>query len=223
MRKIGAIFDWDGVVINSANLHEESWEILAKELEFNLPHNHFVRGFGKKNETIIGKILRWSEDHGEIIKWGSRKEEIYRELGIEKGIPLIPETKTFIRNLHERSIPMSIGTSTERKNIDLAIQQNHLSGLFAGAICSEDVSKGKPDPEVFLKAADIIGIPPKYCVVFEDSTHGIEAASQAEMISVGITTTKTERELLKSGAKLVVESLDEINLSILKDLIKSSR
>ena len=73
MRKIGAIFDWDGVVINSANLHEESWEILAKELEFNLPHDHFVRGFGKKNETIIGKILRWSEDQvksliGEVVK-----------------------------------------------------------------------------------------------------------------------------------------------------------
>ena len=223
MHKIGTIFDWDGVVINSANLHEESWEILAKELKLKLPHDHFARGFGKRNETIIGRILRWSEDKDEIFKWGSRKEEIYRELGSEKGIPLIPETKTFIRNLHKQSIPMSIGTSTERKNIDLAIQQNQLSGLFAGAICSEDVSKGKPDPEVFLKAADLIGISPKNCIVFEDSTHGIEAAFQADMISVGITTTKPERELLKSGANLVVESLDEINLSILKDLIKNSK
>ena len=168
------------------------------------------------------KDAQMEEDQVQIIKWEIVKE-IYRELGRVKGIPLIPGTETLIRDLHEQSVPMCIGTSTERKNIDLAIQQNHLSGLFAGAICSEDVSKGKPDPEVFLKAADLIGIPPKYCIVFEDSTHGIEAASQAEMISVGITTTKPERELLKSGANLVVESLDEINLSILKDLIKSSK
>ena len=197
MHRIGTIFDWDGVVINSANLHEESWEILAKNSNSIYPMTR--RGFGKRNETIIGKILRWSEDQGEIIKWGSRKEEIYRELGIEKGIPLIPETKTFIRNLHEQSIPMSIGTSTERKNIDLAIQQNQLSGLFAGAICSEDVSKGNPIP-VFLKAADLIGMAPSKIVSFLKIALMALKLRQAEMISVGITTTKPERELLNSGA-----------------------
>ena len=219
----GVIFDWDGVVINSANLHEKSWEILAEELGFDLPHDHFVLGFGKRNETIIGKMLRWSEDQVQIIKWGNRKEEIYRELGRVKGIPLIPGTETLIRDLHEQSVPMCIGTSTERKNIEMAIQQNQLNGLFAGAVCSEDVIQGKPNPEVFLKASDLIGIAPENCIVFEDSTHGISAAVNAKMIPVGITTTNSEEKLFDKGAKLVVERLDEINLSILKDLIKSSR
>ena len=219
---LGVIFDWDGVIINSADLHEKSWEILAKELGVTLPQDHFEKGFGKRNETIIGKMLCWSEDHAEIIRLGNRKEEIYRELGIEKGISLVPGSKEFIEMLCRNSVPMSIGTSTERKNIDLAIEQNQLGGLFSGAVCSEDVSKGKPNPEVFLKAAELINVEPANCIVFEDSTHGIEAAIAAEMNPVGITTTNREIELLGSGAQLVVERLDEITLSILKDLIKSA-
>ena len=219
---LGVIFDWDGVVINSADLHEKSWEILAEELGLTLPLDHFEKGFGKRNETIIGKMLCWSEDQAEIIRLGNRKEEIYRELGIEKGISLVPGSKEFIEMLCRNSVPMSIGTSTERKNIDLAIEQNQLGGLFSGAVCSEDVSKGKPDPEVFLKAAELISVEPANCIVFEDSTHGIEAAIAAEMNPVGITTTNREIELLESGAQLVVERLDEITLSILKDLIKSA-
>ena len=70
---LGVIFDWDGVVINSANLHEKSWKILAEEIGFTLPPNHFSQGFGKRNETIIGKMLGWSENHEEILRLGNRK------------------------------------------------------------------------------------------------------------------------------------------------------
>ena len=93
--------------------------------------------------------------------------------------------------------------------------------MFAGAVCSEDVSKGKPDPEVFLKAAQLINLDPQVCFVFEDSTHGIEAAVHAGMIPIGITTTNPNKKLLEKGAKLVVDRLDEIDLSILEHLIKS--
>ena len=218
---IGAIFDWDGVVIDSAVLHEKSWEILAKEINQMLPSDHFEKGFGKRNETIIGSMLGWSDDKLEIIKLGNRKEEIYRELGVKEGIPLIAGSRNFITRLHRHSIPLVVGTSTERKNIELAIEQNKLIGFFAGAVCSEDVSRGKPDPEIFLKAAQLINKDPQICVVFEDSTHGIEAAVHAGMIPVGITTTNTKKELLDTGATLVVDHLDEIDLPILKDLIKS--
>lgn len=218
---IGGIFDWDGVVIDSAYHHEKSWEILAKEINRTLPADHFEKGFGKRNETIIGSMLGWSDDKSEIINWGKRKEEIYREIAIKGGIPLIDGSRNFITELHTHSIPLVIGTSTERKNIELAIEQNQLEGLFAGAVCSEDVSKGKPDPEVFLKAAQLIKIDPQLCFVFEDSTHGIEAAVHAKMIPIGITTTNPKKELLEKGAKLVVDRLDEIDLSILEHLIKS--
>ena len=218
---IGGIFDWDGVVIDSSHLHEKSWEILAEEINRSLPADHFERGFGKRNETIIGTMLGWSKDRAEIIQWGKRKEEIYRELGLEQGIPMIEGTRNFIAELHGRSIPLVIGTSTERKNVELAIQQNKLEGLFVGSVCSEDVSRGKPDPEVFLKAARLISQDPKVCLVFEDSTHGIEAALRGGMIAVGVSTTNPKSQLLEKGAHIVVDRLDEIDLSILDDLIKS--
>ena len=218
---IGVIFDWDGVIINSAKLHKKSWEILADELGFSLPLDHFEKGFGKRNETIIGSILGWSEDREKIIRFGNRKEQIYRKLGRIHGISLVLGSKEFIEMLHLSSVPMAIATSTERKNIELGIEQNQMSGLFTAAVCSEDVSKGKPDPEVFLEAADRISLPYQNCVVLEDSTHGIEAALRAKMIPIGITTSNSRKELFKKGAKLVVDRLDEINLSILHDLIKS--
>ena len=222
MPRIGAIFDWDGVIINSADLHQKSWELLAAEIKHTLPANHFKTGFGKRNETIIGKILNWSEDPAQITKWGNRKEEIYRELGIQYGIDMVPGSKIFLQTLKHLGISASIGTSTERKNIEVAIAQNKLADFFSGAVGSEDVTKGKPDPEVFLKAAKLIKRKPANCVVFEDSTHGIEAAISAQMIAVGITTTNSKSKLLDQGANLVVDRLDEIDLSILEDLLKTS-
>ena len=119
--------EWSLILLN---LHEKSWEILAEEIGFTLPLDHFSKGFGKRNETIIGKMLCWSEDHAEIIRLGNRKEEIYRELGIEKGNILSPWKQRVYSICCRNSVPMSIGTSTERKNIDLAIEQNQLHGLF---------------------------------------------------------------------------------------------
>ena len=77
----GSIFDWDGVIVNSSDLHLKSWEVLAGELNKKLPPDHFEKGFGKRNETIIPEILQWSGDSKLINQWGKRKEEIYRKLG----------------------------------------------------------------------------------------------------------------------------------------------
>ena len=91
----GVIFDWDGVIIDSSELHKKSWEKLAEELGRILPNDHFERGFGKRNETIIPEILQWSNDAREIERWGKRKEELYRELAILKGIKLAPGARAF--------------------------------------------------------------------------------------------------------------------------------
>ena len=125
--------------------HEKSWEILAKKSTGFYLRIILKRVLARETKPIIGSMLGWSDDKSEIINWGNRKEEIYREIGIKEGIPLINGSRNFITELHNHSIPLVIGTSTERKNIELAIEQNKLEGMFAGAVCSEDVSKGKPD------------------------------------------------------------------------------
>ena len=214
----GVIFDWDGVVINSATLHKKSWEILADELNLTLPTNHFKLGFGKKNEIIIPKILQWSQSQADIIKWGKRKEEIYRDLGKIEGIPILKGMREFLDSLKSKKIPCVIGTSTEKENLSLAFSQLNIGHYFQGSICSEDVSQGKPDPEVFQKAAKIIEQKPENCVVLEDSTHGIEAAKTGGMKALGILTTKQESELFKSGADQVINDPTMLNISLLQSL-----
>jgi len=214
----GVIFDWDGVVINSASLHEKSWEMLANELGLSLPKDHFVLGFGKRNEIIIPQILKWTQNKDEISLWGKRKEELYRDLGKAEGIPILEGVRILLQSLAREEIPCVIGTSTEKNNLSLAFEQLKIGHFFSGSVCSEDVTRGKPDPEVFLKAAQIINQAPENCVVLEDSTHGIEAAISGGMKALGLSTTRTETELFASGAHKVVTDPTMVNISLLNSL-----
>ncbi len=214
----GVIFDWDGVVINSASLHEESWKLLAGELNLELPPGHFKRGFGKRNEIIIPEILEWTKTPELIKKWGNRKEELYREIGKEKGISLLHGIIPFLESLDKESIPCVIGTSTQRKNLELAFSQLKISHFFTDAVCSEDVVVGKPNPEVFVKAALKIKQKPEDCVVLEDSKHGIEAAKKGGMKAIGLATTRPSDQLFEHGADIVVSSPADLNISLLHDL-----
>ena len=214
----GAIFDWDGVIVDSSDLHLKSWQALANELKLPLPDDHFEKGFGKRNETIIPQILGWSKDPAQVNHWGKRKEEIYREFGKKDGIKLARGSKDFLKQIPASTFACSIGTSTERKNVELAMSQHDLSQYFLGAACSEDVSKGKPDPEVFLKAAKILSIPPEDCVVFEDSPHGIEAAIRAGMKTVALTTTHPSTTFMHLNPDLQVASLADLSVDQVEKL-----
>ena len=161
MSWLGTIFDWDGVVVNSSSIHLTSWERLAEELNFKLPSNHFERGFGKRNETIIPEILKWTESDELISRLGKRKEEIYREIAQNDGISIGEGAKKFL-SYPAKKIRSVVGSSTERANIKLAIQQHKLEDFFEGIIASEDVAVGKPNPEVFLKAANLLGLSPTH-------------------------------------------------------------
>jgi HAD superfamily hydrolase (TIGR01509 family) len=215
---LGAIFDWDGVVVDSSHIHLKSWGILAEELDLPLPNDHFERGFGKRNQTIIPDILGWTKNVELIEKWGLRKEEIYREIASSEGIPLVKGSKEFLERIHAEPFRCAIGTSTERKNVELAIKQHGLSDFFPASACSEDVQVGKPNPEVFLKAAAGLSISPTKCVVFEDSPHGIEAAQNANMKSVALTTSHPANVFMHLQPDLVVGSLAEVTLKQILEL-----
>lgn len=218
MPQIGFIFDWDGVVVDSSNLHEKSWSILAKEINLSLPDAHFKKGFGKRNSVIIPEILGWSQEKAKIEQWGKRKEEIYRELGEKSGIQIIDGIHDFLKEMKLNNISAVIGTSTDRENIELAFGQLGIENFFLDAICAEDVSQGKPHPEVFLKGADLLGLLPEQCVVFEDSLHGIEAARRGGMKAVAITTSQPASLLQEAGADLIVDSPIELTVNSLVQL-----
>ena len=219
-RQFGAIFDWDGVVIDSSTQHERSWEMLAEEIGQPLPKNHFKQGFGKRNALIIPEILGWTKEVDEVERLGRRKEELYRELVKSDGLRALPGIRELLVELKAVEIPCVVGTSTERENLELAFHLLDLGDFFQGAVCSEDVSKGKPDPEVFLKAAVLMDLPPERCVVLEDSAHGIEAARCGKMKALGIATTREVEKLKAAGAHLVIADPTAANLGLLTSLFQ---
>ncbi|MEC8043684.1 MAG: HAD family phosphatase [Verrucomicrobiota bacterium] len=214
----GVIFDWDGVVVDSSMIHKASWEDLARETKRELPENHFSMGFGKRNQVIIPEILKWTRDFEQIEAWGKRKEELYRQRAKIDGISLLPHIKPLLKNLQQSKIACAIGTSTESANLRLAFTQHPIEKFFNGIITTEDVKRGKPHPEVFLKAANAIGSNPNECVVIEDSLHGIEAAISASMKAVAITSSHPRSTLDKTGAHMIVDCHKELSVSKLNGL-----
>jgi len=206
----GAIFDWDGVIIDSSKHHEESWERLAREISKTLPNGHFKRGFGMKNEFIIPKILAWSEDAAEIERLSLRKEMLYRAVVKERGIVALPGVEPWLRTLGDAGVPCVIGSSTHRENIETTLELTGLRDCFSAIVSAEDVMHGKPHPEVFLKSAQKIGRSPEQCVVFEDAHVGIEAARNAGMRVIAVATTNPLAEL--TDADLAVERLDQLRI-----------
>ena len=131
-RKCGAIFDWDGVIINSAPQHETSWERLAKECGKALPENHFKRGFGMKNESIIPDLLGWTSAPVEVRLLSLRKEAIYREVVREQGMTALPGVESWLQLMREAKIPCVIASSTHRENITTTLEVLGLGDFFRG-------------------------------------------------------------------------------------------
>ncbi len=213
----GALFDWDGVVIDSSRQHELSWEQLAREEDLALPADHFHRGFGRKNTWIIPNILGWADEPSEIARLGERKEWLYREILKAEGIEPLPGVKPLLESLREAAVPRAVGSSTPRVNIETILGLLGLEGIFDVIVAAEDVRQGKPDPEVFLKGAAAIKCEPARCIVFEDMPVGLQAARAGGMKAVAVTTSKPRDEL--TAADRIVDSFEELTLPDLQSLV----
>ncbi len=208
------IFDWDGVIVDSSRSHELSWERLAAEESRALPAGHFQRGFGMKNETIIPTLLGWTSDLDEIRRLSDRKEALYRQLIRETGVQPVPGVAAFLHTLAAADVPYAVGSSTPRQNILCALEQLGLPASFEVIVSSEDVIHGKPDPEIFLKAAQRLQMSPAACLVIEDTPVGLRAARAAGMKSIGVTTTHPAAML--KDADRIVQRLDDLAVEELR-------
>ena len=217
----GAIFDWDGVIIDSAKLHEQSWQRLAQELGTSIAPDSFIRGFGMKSARIIEEIHRWSKDPVEIARLTNRKEALYRELVAQGEIAPLPGVVEWLRQARDAGVPCAIASSTQRLNIEMVLERIGLRDAFQEIVSAEDVVHGKPHPEVFIKAAERLKLPPERCVVFEDAHVGIEAAHAAGMKAVAVTTTHSAETLL--AADLVVRQLDELTIKQVAEILRGAQ
>lgn len=215
-----AIFDWDGVIIDSHDQHAESWEMLAAEQGSELPVDFFKKSFGMRNQSIFPMFFSsWVDpgDSARIAELADRKEALYRELVRRDGIAPLPGVVELLASLATAGIPCSVGSSTPRANIDAIMEVIGLGHRFGAITAAEDVTEGKPDPQVFLKAAAKVGASPAQSVVFEDAHVGIAAGLAAGMKVIAVATTHPIDSL--TGAHLAVESLEEVDADTLRALL----
>jgi len=192
--------------------------MLAEEIGKPLPGDHFVRGFGMKNQVIIPRILGWTDDPGLIHEYSLRKEFLYREIVRERGIEPLPGVTELLQLLHDQDVPCSVASSTHRENIETIFDAIGIREYFKAVVTAEDVSHGKPDPEVFLKGAEKIDRRPEHCVVFEDALVGIEAGLAAGARVVAVATTNDIGQLGK--AHTAVHSLQQVDWELLTGLFR---
>ncbi|MFT4640037.1 MAG: beta-phosphoglucomutase family hydrolase [Verrucomicrobiales bacterium] len=213
------IFDWDGVIINSEEFHRRSWDLLIEEEGLVLPEGAFETSFGMRNEQIIPHVFKWAEpdDPDRIQFLADRKEGLYRELVRREGIDPLQGVLALLEGLEAAGVPRAVGSSTPRANIDAVMEVIGVTGKFQDIVAAADVSKGKPDPEVFLTAAERLGFTPDRCVVIEDAHVGIAAAQAGGIKVLAVATTHPIESL--SEADAAHTDLTTVTVDVLRGLV----
>lgn len=216
MSNKGVIFDLDGVIVDTAKYHYLAWKKLADSLsfEFTEAHNELLKGVSRtRSLEILLKIGNITISESEKQKILISKNEDYlgyiEKMGADEILPGVLKVLDF---LDEKKIHYVLGSAS--KNAELILKQVNLHHRFFGIVDGNDVSKAKPDPEVFLIGAKKLQLKPENCIVFEDAIAGVEAAKIANMIAIGI----GDKETL-GKADFVFNDFTEIPLEFLKELI----
>lgn len=205
--RMGVIFDLDGVLVDTGWAHRQAWYDLADKEGFQMTDEFFYSTFGMQNYQILSMLLGPQLPAQEIERMSQWKEKRYRELIGEK-LTLPAGVKELLDELKNRGFLLAIGSSAPRDNLELIFRRLNLRHYFDAHITKEEVSKGKPSPETFLKAAEKLSLPPSRCVVVEDAVQGVEAARAAGMSVIAVTTTRARTDL--KSADLIVDSLSEL-------------
>lgn len=214
---LGAIFEWEGVMIeDNPEIEKQAWLTLAEEEGKSPPAAFILRRIeGMKNEQAISEVLCWSRDPAELRRMASRKEEIYQAL--QGGIfRLRNGSREFVNVLMNNKIPMALVSTRPRKTLETAIGTIGIKEYFTEIVTAEDVHRGKPDPEMFVYAAQLMNFIPERCIVFGNSNQTVEAAHDARMKCVALASKHPVYEL--GAADLVVRRLDELSVVDLKNL-----
>jgi beta-phosphoglucomutase len=214
---LGVIFDVDGVLVDSYRAHLESWQRTAAKRGLKMTEQDFARTFGRTSREIINQLWPGRFDDATIAEFDAEKEAAYRDI-LRAHFPEMDGASDLIATLHEAGFSMAIGSSGPPENVELVRQTIRHGDWIAAAVNGTDVKHGKPDPEVFLIAAQKLGLEPKKCAVVEDAPVGLQAARRAGMAAIGLTGT-ARRQALMEHADLVVESLRELTPPICAELI----
>jgi HAD superfamily hydrolase (TIGR01509 family) len=205
-RDRGVLWDLDGTLVDSAELHWISWRDTLAAEGHQVSYQQFLDSFGQKNDRILPSWLGRDTPAERMARIGDEKEAAYRRLARARGLTPLPGSADWVRRLRAAGWKQAIASSAPRENVEVMLQALGLAAEFDARVGAEDVTAGKPDPQVFLAAAAKLGLPPDRCVVVEDAAVGIEAARRAGIRAIGVSTAAA------LNADIVVRSLADLPL-----------
>ena len=210
------LWDLDGTLIDSAGIHWFAWHEVMAEEGHSITPREFADSFGKRNDTILRGLLGPDLTDDWIQRVSDAKEERYRLYVRQRGLQFLPGAAEWLARLRETGWKQVLASSAPHANIDSALEALDLGRWLDGLVSAEEVGVGKPDPAIFLRAAERVGVPPARCIVVEDAPAGLEGARRAGMRCVGVLSSHFP-ELV---ADVVVPSLEALPADAFQTLLK---
>jgi HAD superfamily hydrolase (TIGR01509 family) len=205
---VAFIFDMDGVIIDSNPFHKVALKQFCQKYGHDLSEEELKEKiYGRTNKDWIANVFGKLDDK-KLKAYADEKEALFRKL-YEQSIHALTGLINFLDATERIGIPCAIATSAPRANVDFTLNRTGIEKYFPVILDESFVSKGKPDPEIYIKTVAALGLEPEMCVVFEDSLSGVEAGKRAGCKVVGLATTHTAEEL--SSTKLVINDFSEID------------
>ena len=208
-----AIFDMDGVLIDSGAHHRHAWRALLAELGTEpADPEHWRLTIGRPSEEAIPLLLNRRMSGAEARRLAMRKRDLY-QARTATGLEAVAGVPAFLAALARLGVPRAVGTSASRWDAERLLDDLGLLRYFDVVVTSDDVMLGKPDPEVWTQAARRLRVSPTACVVFEDALVGVQAARTAGMRAIGLTTAHTDAELVAAGAERTIPDFQGLEWS----------
>jgi HAD superfamily hydrolase (TIGR01509 family) len=208
------LWDMDGVLVDSAEYHYAAWrEALAAE-NYALTQDAFKRTFGQRNDTVLADLFGHPLSAGDVERIAGLKESLYRQLVRERGIEPLPGVEQWLQQLQGAGWRQAVASAAPRANVNAIVDAIGIGQYFGALTSSEDVTRGKPDPQVYLLSAGRLGVAPACAIVIEDAPAGLEGARRAGMKRIGVRSSHGQLE-----ADIVVNSLDELEADAFDRLI----
>lgn len=208
------LWDLDGTLVDSAECHWLAWREALTAEGYTFDKDFLVATFGQRNDRILRALLGPAATSEEIDRIADAKETCYRALVRKRGLELLPGAELWLKRLRASGWRQALATSAPRANVATMVEVLGLAEYFGAIVVAEDVQRGKPDPQVFLLAAERVGVASYRCVVVEDAAAGVEGARSAGMRSIGVGTKHAEL-----GANLAVSSLVELPEDVFEELL----
>ena len=191
------IFDLNGTMINDMEYHADAWtHILNDILQANLPRAEVKKQMYGKNEELIHRVFGKDYLSSERMAELSMQKENYYQKAFLPHLKLLDGLDVFLASAKASGIKMAIGSAAITFNIDFVLDNLNMRSFFDAIVSADDVKTSKPDPETFLRAAELLGVAPTHCLVFEDAPKGVEAAQNAKMKSFVLTTLHAPHEFI---------------------------